>query len=147
APAWLDGRDAPDPRELVAMENGVLHLPTRELIPHTPDLFVNGALPFAYDPDAPEPAEFLRFLADLWPDDPESVMTLQEWFAYVVSQETRLQKLLLIVGPLRGGKGTLARLLRALMGDDNVAGPTLSSLATNFGLQSLIGKPLAVISD
>ncbi len=28
-----------------------------------------------------------------------------------------------------------------------VAGPTISGLATNFGLQELIGKPLAIVSD
>lgn len=147
APAWLDGREDPDPHELVAMENGVLHMPSRRLLPHSSDLFVTGGLPFAYAPDAPEPVEFFRFLSDLWPDDPESIETVREMFAYLVSGETRLQKMFLLVGPLRGGKGTLARLLRALMGDANVAGPTLSSLATNFGLQSLIGKPLAVVSD
>jgi putative DNA primase/helicase len=34
-----------------------------------------------------------------------------------------------------------------LLGKSNVAGPTLSSLATNFGLSPLIGKPLAIVSD
>jgi len=33
------------------------------------------------------------------------------------------------------------------VGRGNVAGPTLASLGQNFGLQPLIGKPLAVISD
>jgi hypothetical protein len=36
---------------------------------------------------------------------------------------------------------------RRPVGDDNVAGPTLSSLGGEFGLQPLIGKPLAVVSD
>ena len=34
-----------------------------------------------------------------------------------------------------------------MIGRHNVAGPTLASLGTNFGLQDLIGKPVAVISD
>jgi hypothetical protein len=34
-----------------------------------------------------------------------------------------------------------------MLGRENVAGPTLSSLAQNFGLAPLIGKPLAIISD
>jgi putative DNA primase/helicase len=37
--------------------------------------------------------------------------------------------------------------LTALLGKENVAGPTLSSLSQNFGLAPLIGKPLAIISD
>jgi putative DNA primase/helicase len=55
--------------------------------------------------------------------------------------------MLLIVGPKRAGKGTIARVLTALIGPANVAGPTLSSLADRFGLAPLVGKPVAVISD
>ncbi len=49
--------------------------------------------------------------------------------------------MLLIVGPTRGGKGTIARVLTHLIGPDNVAGPTLASLASNFGLAPMIGRP------
>jgi putative DNA primase/helicase len=52
-----------------------------------------------------------------------------------------------MVGPTRGGKGIIARILIALIGERNVAGPTLSSLAGEFGLGPLIGKSLAVIAD
>jgi len=52
-----------------------------------------------------------------------------------------------MIGPTRGGKGVIARMLSALLGRQNVAGPTLNSLAGEFGLAPLIGKPLAVISD
>src|SRR5262245_33251224 len=53
----------------------------------------------------------------------------------------------LMVGPKRGGKGTIARVLSRMLGRHNVAGPTLASLGTNFGLQDLIGKPVAIVSD
>ncbi len=42
---------------------------------------------------------------------------------------------------------TPARILSAVIGLANVCGPTLSSLATNFGLWPLVNKQLAVISD
>jgi putative DNA primase/helicase len=54
---------------------------------------------------------------------------------------------MLLVGPTRSGKGTIARVLTALIGKENTAGPTLASLGTHFGLSPLIGKPLAVVSD
>jgi putative DNA primase/helicase len=54
---------------------------------------------------------------------------------------------MLTVGPTRGGKGVIARVLTALVGRRNVAGPTLNSLGGDFGLAPLIGKPLAIISD
>ncbi|MGW5470358.1 hypothetical protein [Streptomyces chartreusis] len=52
-----------------------------------------------------------------------------------------------MVGPSRSGKGTIARVLKMLVGKENLAGPTLAGLGTNFGLSTLVGKPLAVISD
>ena len=53
----------------------------------------------------------------------------------------------MIVGPKRCGKGTILRVLRALVGLMNVAAPTLSSLGERFGLWPLIGKSIAAISD
>jgi putative DNA primase/helicase len=52
-----------------------------------------------------------------------------------------------MVGPTRGGKGAIARILGALVGAPNVAGPTLNSLSGDFGLAPLIGKSLAVVAD
>ncbi|MCZ6737546.1 MAG: hypothetical protein O7B77_06175, partial [Actinobacteria bacterium] len=51
-------------------------------------------------------------------------------FGYALTQDTRQQKLFLIVGPKRSGKGTIARVLTAMVGADNVCNPTLASLST-----------------
>ncbi|MGI8578632.1 MAG: DNA primase family protein [Nocardioidaceae bacterium] len=152
APSWVV-RDGPRPKplwvahEMVACSNGLLHVGTREMADLTPRYFNRVAVPFDYDADAPEPARWLHFLDELWPDDPPSVAALQEFFGYVLSGRTDLHKILLLVGPTRAGKGVIARILGALVGKGNVAGPTLASLGTNFGLSPLLGKPLAVVSD
>ena len=146
-PLWLDSRTAPSPSEIIACTNGLLHIPTRKMLRHTPALFAMNALPFAYEPQAPAPLNWLHFLNGLWPDDGESIDTLQELFGLALTGETRHQKAFLIVGPKRSGKGTIARVLTALLGQANVCGPTLNSISQNFGLAPLIGKRLAVISD
>lgn len=146
-PAWLAGDGLPDPHDLVVTANGILHLPDRELLPHDPRLFVGHSVPFAYDPDAAEPTRWLAFLADLWDDDPDSVALLQQMFGYALSGDTSLQKIMLLVGPTRAGKGVIARVLTSLLGRHNVGAPTLAGLTTNFGLQDLIGKTLAIVSD
>lgn len=147
APAWL-GEPGPHPaHELISCRNGLLHVPTRTLLPHDPRLFATWALPFDYDPNAPAPAQWLTFLQQLWEDDQEAIDTLQEWFGYTLTPDTSLQKALLIVGPPRAGKGNIARVQRHLVGPENVAGPTLSSFSQNFGLAPLVGKPFAIISD
>ena len=145
-PAWLIPSPFP-PGELVACANGLLHVGTRELIDHTPEFFNQVSVPFGYDPGAPTPRRWLAFLDELWPDDPDAIMTLQDYFGYVLSGRTDLQKILLLIGPTRSGKGTIARVLTGLVGRGHVAGPTLASLGTNFGLQPLLGKPLAIVSD
>ena len=39
---------------------------------------------------------------------------------YLLTSDTRLQKILILVGPKRSGKGTIARVIRGLIGDENV---------------------------
>lgn len=145
-PAWIDHADAPD-GVIVACANGLLHVDTRTLLQHNPRFFNQTAVPFAYEPDALEPVRWLEFLDELWPEDPESIAALQEFLGYVISGRLDLHKILLMVGPTRGGKGAIARVLGQMVGPENVAGPTLSSLGNDFGLAPLLGKPLAVISD
>lgn len=147
APCWSDGRTDLPATEMVAMRNGLLHIPTRTLHPHTPAFFSHHALSFDYLDDCGPPNRWLSFLAELWPHDPSSISALQEVSGYLLGGDTSQQKIPLIVGPKRGGKGTYARVLTGLLGQHNVAAPTLASLATNFGLSPLIGKPVAIVSD
>jgi putative DNA primase/helicase len=152
-PAWLgepvNGWAAND---LLVTRSQLLHLPTlasglRAEAPATPRLFVTSALGFDYQYDAPPPAAWLEFLDQLWGTDEQAKRELQKWFGYCLTPDTRQQKILLLIGPKRGGKGTITRVLRELVGPANCAGPTLSSFAQNFGLQGLLGKSLAIVSD
>jgi putative DNA primase/helicase len=61
---------------------------------------------------------WLDFLNDLWPDDAESIDTLQEIAGYLLTARTDLQKFFMIIGPPRSGKGTIIRVLTALLGGD-----------------------------
>jgi putative DNA primase/helicase len=152
-PAWIGDppRDWPADEVLVA-KNALVHLPSllRDedcAIDPTPRFFSTMALEYDFRSDAPRPDAWLAFLGQLWPDDPQSIGTLQEWVGYCLTGDTRQQKMLLLIGPKRSGKGTIARVLRALIGPANVAGPTLAGIATNFGLWPLIGKSLAIVND
>ena len=146
-PAWLDGNGKHEARDVIACRNLLLHLPSGETCEHTPQFFTLNALSFDYNPKAPKPAAFLKFLSSIWPDDAQAIGTLQEVFGLCLTGDTRHQKLFLLKGPKRSGKGTIARVMTELYGQDNVCGPTLSGLATNFGLAPLIGKRVAIISD
>jgi putative DNA primase/helicase len=147
APCWLANDPGLNPVEILACRNGLLYIPTRQLVPATPNFFTLNGLEFDYDPDAPPPYEWLNFLDQLWPEDSESRDTLQEWIGYLLTPETRLQKMLMVIGPKRAGKGTIGRVTRMLLGDRNVCAPTLASAGQQFGLSVLVGKTAAIIAD
>ena len=120
---------------------------SKAIVKPTPGFFCTYALDFDFDLDAPYPVEWLKFLDSLWGGDSESIGTLQEWFGYSLTPDTRQQKIAALIGPKRAGKDTIARVLARLVGAENTAGPTLASLSSPFGLAPLIGKPLAIVSD
>ncbi len=146
-PCWLQGKNEPGPARLICLKNGLLDLESRQLMACSPDFFTLNALDFAYDAAAGDPKQWLTFLDQLWEDDQESQDTLQELFGYALTCDTSQQKLFMMEGPKRSGKGTTARVLTAMIGRDNVRAPTLTSLGKDFGVQPLIGKQLAIISD
>lgn len=149
-PLWLDGRSGPDPMELLPTRSGLLHLPTGDLLPATPDLFTRNALDFAHDPDAPPPERWLRFLREVWPGDDEAdcIAALQEFMGYLLTPDTSLQKALLIPGPKRSGKGTIGHIMGRLVGEANTVAPSLNTFGrSDFGLEPLLAKQLAIVSD
>lgn len=147
-PAWLgETRDRPPPSEVLACKSLNLHIPTSTMLPATPKFFSTHALEFDYTPDPQPPERWMQFLEELFGADEEAIYLLQEWFGYCLTPDTSQQKMLLLVGPKRCGKGTIARVLVELIGAANTCAPTTSGLAGSFGLQSLIGKSLAIISD
>jgi len=151
-PSWLGTSHKLPADEVLAGTNGIVHVPsviagTGTVTAATPAFFNSMALDYEINLSAPSPTNWLQFLNELWPTDKESIQALQEWFGYCLLPNTSLQKMLFLLGPPRSGKGTIARVLRSLIGHDNVAGPTLGSLTTQFGLWPLIGKALAIISD
>jgi len=136
--------DVDDSPSQVACANGVYDVATGQLLPHTPERFNLASVPFAYDPQATAPT-WRRYLDDVLPADAQQL--LQEWFGYVLSGRTDMEKILHMQGQPRSGKGTAAHVLEALVGPEAVASPSMPSLVGTFGEQPLIGKTLAVFSD
>jgi len=144
-PAWLA-------RDMLPARNALVHLPSLmtgqiRTLPPSPTFFNAFSLDYDFDWNAPEPSHWFAFLNQIWPGDPESIACLQEWFGYLLTPDTRYQKILMMVGPKRSGRGTIARVLKALVGESTVVNPTLGTLARPFGLASLIGKSIAVFPD
>lgn len=146
-PTWLSHESQFKPLDMMACPNGLLHIPTKTFHTKTPHFYTLNGLDFDYDPYAAQPEHWLNFLHSVWEEDPSSVDTLQEIFGYYLLPDTKLQKIVMLIGEKRSGKGTIGRILRLLVGLRNVCSPTLASFGQPFGKESLIGKTLAIISD
>ena len=153
SPFWLDGGNGrPAPSEVIAAPNGLFTLTDiaagrGPFAAPTPRFFTPNALPFAVPRSAPRPETWLRCLAEWFNGDAASIAGLQEWFGYLLSADTSAHKILMLVGPPRSGKGTILYVLTELAGAGNVASTSFAALGENFGLESLLGKRVAVIPD
>jgi putative DNA primase/helicase len=152
-PCWLIGDGNWNPDEIVATKNALVHLTSladgkeRYSIPATPRFFTQAAVDYDFSRERRDCPVWMEFLHSLWGDDSQSIELLQDWFGYCLTPDTKHQKILMMLGPQRSGKGTIVRVLRGVVGEANCAGPTFSGIASHFGLSPLLGKSLAVISD
>lgn len=137
-------REGEEDRGVLAVTNGVIE--HRQLLAHSPGRFNLFSLPFDYDPAATAPG-WLEFLEQVLPGDRQAQEFLGEWFGYVISGRTDQQKIAALIGKKRCGKGTIARVLTALVGKENVSGMNLGLLSGTFGLEPFVGAALATASD
>ena len=92
APTWLNTETHFSPADIFACSNGLLHLPTRTLLGHTPSFFGVNAVDYRYDTPTGTPVEWLRFLKSLWPNDSDSIATLQELFGLLLTRTRHIRR-------------------------------------------------------
>jgi putative DNA primase/helicase len=147
APIFIRNVDQYPPIEnLIPVRNGLLDIGGRQLLVHTPDLFNLSSADVSFDANATSPA-WEQFLESIYPDDESAAVTLAEYVGYCLTTDTKYQKALALIGAPRSGKGTIQRVVQALLGPDSYCSPTMQSLGTDFGLQTFIGKRAAFIAD
>ena len=149
-PFWLDRMPGdPDPTKIVAVRNGLLDLsgPAPVLRPHDRRFFSPICLPFDYDPKAPTPPLWHSLLHEQWGGDMETLETIDEMIGYLLLPDTSQQKIFLLLGPPRSGRGTMIRVITELLGRENIIDTTPASLADPFGLQGFLGKTIAIMAD
>lgn len=134
----------------VLCRNGVLDPTCGILLPNTPLWFSPPVIAAAYQHglDLGADTEWMsKVLRTQWADDPGAIICLQQWFGYVLSGRTDLQKFMLILGPSGSSKSIITDVLGSLMGI--VTATKLDTLNGRFGLQSLYesGAQLAPIPD
>lgn len=147
-PYWIDRHPHDwDPIETIALRNCLLNVRTKETMPLTNRWFSRVRSNVEWlgsDQDCPVWKEFLQ---KAFPNDQKSIELLQMFFGLCLTSNTTFQKILALLGPPRSGKGTTCRTLSALLGAESVASLALGDLAREFGLEKLIGMPVAIMPD
>ena len=133
---FLDGANR---GRFLCLENGLLNLEKRELVPHTPNYFTPVQLPYPYDAHAECP-DFDVFLNDIMMGRQDYIELLQEFIGYLFRPDVREQKFLLCVGEGANGKGVLFEIVQALIGVENCSQVPISRFGDRFALYSTIGK-------
>ena len=138
----------PHPEQIIAFRNGTVSLDDPlTLRPHDPDLALSSSLPFDFPTDDPDCPTWFEVMRDWFGEDEESETLLQQWFGYVLSGDRALERIGAFVGPPNSGKSTASRVLRNLVGEDNVISSSLAALSRPFGLASWQNKTLAILPE
>jgi len=150
APACLDGTSIDMSRVLVFKETllDISKDPPEMLYPSA-NLYVLNRKPYNYDPDAKCPL-WKRFLVEIFEAEninDISIKILQEIFGLLLTPETVYHKIFAMIGPKRSGKGTILKVLQALLGRSEVTTTNLTQLPTQFGMQNLISKSVCIVPD
>jgi P4 family phage/plasmid primase-like protien len=127
------------PRNLFALENGLLDLDGDQLLPHTPDWFSTVCLPYRHEPQARGDA-WLAVLQRNLEGDAERIALLQEFFGYCLARTTDAQACLILVGEGGNGKSVILAALRAVLGGDNCATVPLEHFGQRFAMAQTLGK-------
>lgn len=133
------------PMNLICLKNGILDLGTLELSEHAPNPIFLNQLPVVFVPDAKCP-KIMKFISEIL--QPEDIPLIQEIIGYCLLRDYRFAVAVMMLGSGANGKSTLLRLIVALVGDQNVATPSLHDLLINrFAKADLYGKLVNIHAD
>lgn len=125
---------------IIPVLNGYVHVIQNRIVlrQHDPSEGIQHLINCRYDPNAPTPLMFQRFLDRALPN-PAVQGRVQEYIGYSILPDARFQRAQIWRGPGANGKGVLANIVQAIHA--RVAAVQLNSL-DGFKLASMIGASL-----
>lgn len=123
--------------------NGVLHIPTKTLLPHTPDIYATSQLDFDYNPNATCP-NFLYALEQI----PDAIEFLQEFAGYSLTPDVKHEIAIWMQGAPGCGKSTIITGLQTMLGNSRAGLLGLADIEqSRFALSNLPGKTLVFSTE
>ena len=115
---------------LLGTPGGTVDLRTGELRPAARPDYITKATSVTPAPKDAVPHTWLKFLAEIFPNDPQMPAFIQRLAGYALTGSTREHRFFLFHGTGRNGKGTLLGTLQQIMGDYAKGIPTNTLLET-----------------
>jgi putative DNA primase/helicase len=114
----------------------------------TPEHRATRMLPFDFEPNVTPGSVscWLEFIRSVWPTDDQAIRLLHEMLGYLLSGDNSAQKIFLLLGPPRSGKGTVTKMLGRILGEA-CAPFKVADLDYRFALEHLTTATVAVDPD
>ncbi len=133
--------------DYIVLENGIYWWRDDMLEDHTPALGALTKLPIQHDPIA-IPHAFSEWLGQVLGGDADLERHVWEVIGYLLMTGNPLQKIILLYGEGGNGKGTLLRVLRAMLGRASYSSISLHQLVDDrFASAGLYGKVANISGD
>ncbi len=151
-PAWITDKGKAEPRNFIAVDNGLLDvdalLAGRDdfLLPHSPRWFSPVCLPYPFDPDATCPT-WNAFLARNLGDSAAKQNLLRLFAGYTTLPDTSYQRYLAMFGEGSNGKSVVCTVFREMLGEDNVSAVPLEMFGEKFALLPTLGKLANIVTE
>ena len=139
---YSTGIDLAPQQDRVHLANGTLYL-DGTIVPGKPEI-VRSRLPIRYDPDAPRPEKWLRFLHDLFHE--EDIPALQEYLGYCLIPSTKGQRMMIIKGKGGEGKSQIGSVMNAVFGS-NMKDGSIGKVSENRFARADLEHQLLMIDD
>lgn len=134
--------DFPPEQDRIHVSNGTLML-DGTFVPGKPRI-VRSRLPVEYNPNAPEPSVWLRFLNDLL--YPEDIPTLQEFIGYCLFPSNKGQRMMVMKGRGGEGKSQIGAVLGSIFGT-NMKDGSIGKISENRFARADLEHILLMVDD
>lgn len=104
--------------EEIAVQNGILNVKTKELLPFNPEKIFFNKIPISYNPSKSCP-KIKKFFEQILGGDEKSVKAIEEMFGYLLYKNYCIQKGMMFNGEGRNGKSVLLELMKRFVGAQN----------------------------
>lgn len=135
--------------DLLNLQNGVLNLVTREIMPHDPSQMMMLTFGAAYDPDAKCP-RFMHFIEEVLPDKAARDY-VQRALGYSLTGRPTERVMFMLHGPSGTGKSVLTSVMTSVFGGYGTTAPAttfrLKKTETTVDLHQLRGKRFVATSE